>query len=62
MNFLESIKIIKILQDAVKYNNDIKQAYEMINRETNYGELFYNNLSIDLQKEVSLPKSGQRRN
>ena len=62
VNFLESVKIIKILQDSLKYNNDIKQAYEMINRETNYGELFYNNLSIDLQKEVSIPKSGQRRN
>ena len=33
----------------------------MINRDK-FGELFYNNLSIDLQKEVSLPKSGQRRN
>ena len=62
VNFLESVKIIKILQDALKYNNNIKQAYETINRETNYGELFYNNLSVDLQKEVSLPKSGQKRN
>lgn len=62
INFLESVKIIKILQDALKYNNDIKQAYESINRLTDYGELFYNNLSVDLQKEVSEPKSGQRRN
>ncbi len=62
VNFLESVKILKILQDALKYNNTITQAYETINRETNYGELFYNNLSIDLQKDVSLPKSGQRRN
>jgi hypothetical protein len=62
VNFLESVKIIKILQDALKYNNDIKQAYETINRMTDYGELFYNNLSVDLQKEVSEPKPGQRRN
>ncbi len=62
VNFLESVKIIKILQDAVRYNNDIKQAYEMINRQTDYGELFYNNLSIDLQKEVTAPKIGQKRN
>ena len=62
VNFLESVKILKILQDALKYNNDIKQAYETINRETNYGELFYNNLSIDLQKEVTPPKIGQKRN
>ena len=62
VNFLESVKIIKILQDALKYGNDIKQAYEVINRQTDYGELFYNNLSIDLQKEVTPPKSGQRRN
>ena len=62
VNFLESVKIVKILQDAVKYNNDIKQAYETINRMTDYGELFYNNLSFDLQKEVSQPKDGQRRN
>ncbi len=62
INFLESVKIIKILQDALKYNNTLEQAYETINRTTDYGELFYNNLSIDLQKNVSAPKSGQRRN
>lgn len=62
VNFLESVKIIKILQDALKYNNTLVQAYEIINRTTDYGELFYHNLSIDLQKEVSAPKPGQRRN
>lgn len=62
INFLESVKILKILQDALKYNNTITQAYETINRETDYGELFYNNLSVDLQKIVSSPKIGQRRN
>ncbi len=62
VNFLESVKIIKILQEALKYNNTIEQAYEMINRKTDYGELFYNNLSIDLQKRVSEPKEGQKRN
>jgi hypothetical protein len=61
VNFLESVRILKILQDALRYNNDIKQAYETINRETNYGELFYNNLSIDLQKEVTPPKIGHKR-
>ncbi|MCP4969214.1 MAG: hypothetical protein GY932_01315 [Arcobacter sp.] len=62
VNFLESVKILKILQDAVRYNNTISQAYETINRTTDYGELFFHNLSIDLQKEVSPPKSGQKRN
>lgn len=62
VNFLESVKIIQILKEAVQYNNTIEQAYEMINRKTDYGELFYNNLSIDLQKKVSDPKEGQRRN
>ncbi|WP_320035072.1 hypothetical protein [Halarcobacter sp.] len=62
VNFLESVKILKILQDALKYNNSIAQAYETINRTTDYGELFYNNLSIDLQKQVSQPKQGQKRN
>ncbi|WP_418186985.1 hypothetical protein [Aliarcobacter lanthieri] len=62
VNFLESVKILKILHEALKYNNTITQAYETINRETNYGELFYNNLSIDLQKIVSSPKIGQKRN
>ncbi|PLY08036.1 MAG: hypothetical protein C0625_03560 [Arcobacter sp.] len=62
VNFLESVKIIKILQDAVMYNNSILQAYETINRTTDYGELFYHNLSIDLQKQVSQPKPGQKRN
>ncbi|MCT7446285.1 hypothetical protein [Aliarcobacter skirrowii] len=61
VNFLDSVKILKILQDALKYNNTITQAYETINRETNYGELFYNNLSVDLQKQVSLPKISHRR-
>lgn len=61
VNFLESIKIIKVLQEALKYNNDIKQAYETINRVTDYGELFYNNLSVDLQKEVTYPNSMKKR-
>lgn len=61
VNFLESIKIIKILQDAVMYNNSLSQAYETINRTTDYGELFYHNLSIELQKQVSQPKPGQKR-
>lgn len=60
VNFLDSVKIIKILQDAVKYNNNIQQAYETINRMTDYGELFYNNLSVDLQKEISKPKIVKR--
>jgi len=62
INFLESVKILKILQDALRYNNTIVQAYETINRTTDYGELIYNNLSADLQEEVSVPKEGQRRN
>src|SRR5574344_435473 len=61
VNFLESVKILKILQEALKYNNTITQAYETINRETNYGELFYNNLSIDLQKDVTPPRIAHRR-
>ncbi|MGK0256195.1 MAG: hypothetical protein ACI81I_000805 [Arcobacteraceae bacterium] len=32
-----------------------------MNRMTDYGELFYNNLSIDLQKEVSKPKPVKRK-
>jgi len=55
VNFLDSVKIIKILQDALRYNNNIKQTYETINRTTEYGNLFFNNLSVDLQKEVSPP-------
>lgn len=61
VNFLDSIKIIKVLQEALKYNNDIKQAYETINRVTDYGELFYNNLSVDLQKEVTYPNPMKKR-
>ncbi|MGB5866726.1 MAG: hypothetical protein WBG69_02525 [Arcobacteraceae bacterium] len=60
INFLDSVKIIKILQEALKYNNDIKQTYETINRKTDYGELFYNNLSVDLQKEISAPNPIKR--
>ncbi len=61
VNFLESVKIIKILKEAVQYNNTITQAYEVINRNTDYGQLFYNNLSIELQKKVSPPKLGQKK-
>ncbi|WP_419771398.1 MAG: hypothetical protein ACNI3C_06295 [Candidatus Marinarcus sp.] len=61
VNFLESVKIIKILQDALKYNNTLVQTYEIINRQTDYGELFFNNLSVDLQKDVTPPKAGQKR-
>ena len=56
------IKIIKILRDAVKYNNTLVQAYENINRTTDYGELFFNNLSLHVQKDVTPPKDGQKRN
>lgn len=62
INFLESVKILKILQDALRYNNTIAQAYETINRTTDYGELIFNNLSVDLQQEVTSPKPGQKRN
>ncbi|QKF83071.1 hypothetical protein [Halarcobacter ebronensis] len=62
VNFLESVKIIKILQDAVKYNNTLAQAYEEINRTTDYGELFFHNLSVEMQKQVTQPKPGQKRN
>ena len=47
-------------EPKIKYNNDISQAYETINRKTDYGELFYNNLSVDLQKEVTKPKFVKR--
>ncbi|MDC7243210.1 MAG: hypothetical protein PQJ44_04575 [Sphaerochaetaceae bacterium] len=62
INFLESVKILEILKDAIRYNNTLVQAYETINRTTDYGGLFFNNLSVDLQQEVSKPKAGQKRN
>jgi hypothetical protein len=61
INFLESVKILKILQDSLRYNNTISQAYETINRTTDYGELIFNNLSFDLQKDVSKPKQKHKR-
>lgn len=52
IDFLQSTKILEILITALKCNNNIKQAYNMINSQTKYGELFYHNMSIDLKGEL----------
>ncbi len=52
--------ILKILRDAMKSNLSLVQAYEEINRQTFYGGLFRNNISLSVQEQLSAPREGQR--
>lgn len=62
VNRMDSINILKSLQKSIELDESIIDFYEKINKETDYGELFLNNLSIHLHKRVSKPKDGQKRN
>ncbi len=52
INFLDSFFLIKILRDALMYNNSLLQAYQSIAKQSSYAKLFFKNLSIDLQNEI----------
>jgi len=54
--------ILGIFKNAVELGLSMIQTYENINRDTPYGELFKNNISISLQDKLSAPRSGQRKN
>ena len=58
----ESTTILRILKECVEQETDLLEAYERINRDTDYGGLFFNNLSIALHKKATLPKAGQKTN
>lgn len=48
--------IMGILKQVVQKNGCIKDAYELINQKSDYGELFYNNISLTLQDDLTPPK------
>ncbi len=52
--------ILKILRDSLKSNLSLTKTYEEINRQTFYGGLFKNNISLSLQEKLSVPKEGQK--
>lgn len=58
----DATHILKILKNSVELELGICAAYEEINRNTFYGGLFKNNISIDLQNKISTPKNGQKIN
>lgn len=51
-----SIQIMHILKDMIKLNAGLKKSYEAINEKTDFGALFFNNISVDLQKKLTSPK------
>jgi hypothetical protein len=54
--------ILKILKNMVKLELGLCEAYEQINRETLYGGLFKNSISISLQGRLSAARDGQKTN
>lgn len=56
----ETTKILAILKNSIIKNETLIQAYNQINKQTNYGGLFYNNISLNLQKKLSRPKADQK--
>ena len=55
-------QILKILKNMVKLELGLCEAYEEINRNTLYGGLFKNSISISLQGRLSPPRDGQKTN
>ncbi len=53
----DASKILEILQKAIEIDLTLEQAYEQINQQSDYGEIFKNNISISLQQNLSLPKT-----
>jgi transcriptional regulator with XRE-family HTH domain len=53
--------ILRILLNCIQEETGIVEAYERINRQSDYGGLFYNNISIQLQPRLTPPKVGQKR-
>lgn len=56
INPIETTKILSILKNALMKNETLTQAYNKINTQTLYGRLFYNNISLNLQKKLLNPK------
>lgn len=55
-------QILKILKNMIKLELGLCEAYEEINRNTLYGGLFKNSISISLQGRLSPPRDGQKTN
>lgn len=56
----ESPNILIILKDAIETDKNLFDTYEAINEATNYGGLFYNNISLNLQAKLTKPKPNQK--
>ncbi len=62
VNPREATKILRILRNSVEFDKDLCSSYEEINRLTDYGALFLNNISLSLHNRLSPPKPNQKRN
>ncbi len=58
----DATQILKILKNAIESDFDLCKTYEKINKQTPYGGLFHNNISISLQNKLSQPRDGQKIN
>jgi hypothetical protein len=61
INPRSACEILKILLGCIQEEAGITEAYKRINRQSDYGGLFYNNISIHLQPKLTPPKVGQKR-
>ena len=52
----DATKILRILKNAVQNDKSLEWSYEEINKQTLYGKLFKNNISISLQHKLSKPR------
>lgn len=62
VNPSNACEILQILKKCLQTRVELCESYEKINAQTNYGGLFYNNISLSLQKNLSKPTAGQKRN
>lgn len=60
VNPSESPNILTILKEAIEEDKSLIEGYEKINENTDYGGLFYNNISLNLQHKLSKPKPNQK--
>lgn len=56
----ESPEILALLKEVIEQDKGLLDGYEIINKNTNYGGLFYNNISLTLQDKLSKPKPNQK--
>lgn len=62
INPSNACEILQILKNSIDSKDGLCEAYEKINTKTNYGGLFFNSISLNLQKNLSAPAPNQKRN